>query len=228
MPADPPSLERPRHVAEEEAREYAMYALALSCGAGGLAHQVRNPLNAMVLQLALVAEKLSANSELASSCGGNLSKLRQQIGRVEDVLREYLDLAEPAAGPDLEAGRLVAGVAGLLAHEARRCRITLRSAASPARFSAAADGPRIQRIWTGMVWRALMETEDGGTVQLGSAPDGRAVVLAIDRPNGAPQPRLLWIREAAEEAARAMGGRLCEEEREARVRVELRLPGEER
>jgi hypothetical protein len=225
MVTDPPSLERPPSASEEEVREYAMHALALSCGAGGLAHQVRNPLNAMALQLALVAEKLGADSELARSCAGNLVKLREQIGRADEAVRRFLDAADPSPGSTLEAGSLVRVAAELLGHEARRCRISLQAVPGEAQLRARADGRRALRLWLGVAWRALTETPEGGVLRVSCSEEGGEVLLVVEHARRRPEGGLGWIGQAAREGARALGGVLEETQQGGVTRVALRLPG---
>jgi signal transduction histidine kinase len=209
MVAEPYILERAVDAAE--AREYAMHCLALACGAGGMAHQVRNPLNAMALQLALVAEKIGSSQDLAGSCADNLAKLLQQIERIDGAVRAYLEVARPEATAESEA---------------RRRRVALVFAPVPAPVSIRADGARVRRVWAGSVWRALAETAEGGAVVLGASSASGQALLSIAHPEGPPRAPLAWIGEATGEAAEALGGRLEESVQEGMVRLLLRLPGE--
>lgn len=222
--AEPDDAAVPRWVPSEEVRELAMHALALSAGAAGMAHRVRNPLNAMALQVALLGEKLGAGGDLASSCGGNLNKLREQIERIDEALISYLATADPDEADGTEASRLVERTAALLGHEARRRRVTLVTELAPVALPLDVDGPRVQRVWTGVVWRALVEAPEGGTVRLGSSSHAGEVWLTVSRVRGGGEPSLCWIGEAAAEAARAMGGSFEEGEQS----LTLRLPGGDR
>jgi len=207
--------------------EYALQAMALSCAAGGMAHQVKNPLNAMALQIALVAEKLGASPELATACAGHLAKLRDQIGRVDDAVRGYLEVADPSGGGSADVGRMVTVAAALFGHEARRRHVGLETVPGVALW-ARCEPARAQRLWSGLVWRALAETPEGGALRLSAAVDGAEVVLVLERTAAGGEPAPAWVSGAAAAAAAALGGRLVESTAAGTAVVSLRLPGEAR
>ncbi|MGC3998463.1 MAG: histidine kinase dimerization/phospho-acceptor domain-containing protein [Anaeromyxobacter sp.] len=92
----------------------------------GVAHDIKNPLNAMALQLALLTEKLSGAGEAAAQSGSHLGAIRGRIGRVNEVVRRFLDVTDPAAPLGYtNLGGLAADAAGLCGHDARRRQIEL-------------------------------------------------------------------------------------------------------
>ena len=106
--------------------------------AAGVAHDIKNPLNAMALQLALLADKLSPGDAGAASAT-HLAALRDQIVRVNEVVRRFLDVTDPSAPLGYtDVGALAADTASLFAHDARRRRIELHVDAAPARRGRAA------------------------------------------------------------------------------------------
>jgi signal transduction histidine kinase len=211
-----------------EAREHAMHGLALACAAGGMVHQVRNPLNAMALQLALLAEKLGGFPEVMEACAGNLGKLQDQIGRIDEAVRRYADAAEPAGGGAFDAGRLAAEAAALFAHEARRRHGSLEARVAASGLRARGDAARVARLWLGLVWRALEEAGEAGAVRLSAAAEGGEVALGLAYARAAPERAPAWMGEAAAAAARDLGGRLDETEAAGTARIWLRFPAEAR
>jgi signal transduction histidine kinase len=211
-----------------EAPELAMQGLALARAASGLAHQVRNPLNAMALQVALLGEKIAADAGLAASCAGTLAKLREQIGRVDGAMRAYLDAADRPAGTSFAPQRLLAEGVALFEHEARRRQVTLESEPPAPGRKAVGDPARVGRMWMGLVWRALEETGAGGFVRLRCRRREGEVALAVEwRDEGGRLP-FAWIAEAVAGSAPAVGARL-EEERAGNVAsAALWLPVEAR
>jgi len=219
--ATPPSL-----AAGE--RELAMHGLGLSAAAAGIAHEVRNPLNAIVLQLALVTDRIGAHPELAQACASHLAKVRDQIGRVDEVVRRFVDAADPAPGPWVEVQRLLRDAAVLFTHEARHRHLALAIGDAPCSLRARGDAPRVERLWVGLVLRAIVETSPGGSVRLSAAVEGREVVLCVEHGPVQPSASLAWIGAAVGDGARALGGRLEESRAGERARSELRLPTESR
>jgi signal transduction histidine kinase len=223
-----PTLETTPRVAAEDAREYALHGLALACAAGGMAHQVRNPLNAMALQLALLSDKIGTHRDLFDACAGNLARLQDQIGRVDDVVRRFVEAADPAGSSGLDAGRMVAESAALFGPEARRRHGAIEVRVAAPGLRARGDGARAARLWVGLVWRALEEAGEAGEVRLSALADGAEVVLSLEHPRAAPGRAPAWIAEAAAAAARALGGSLEETVADGIARVALRLPAEVR
>jgi signal transduction histidine kinase len=76
--------------------EHAARSQGLARLAAGLAHDIKNPLNAMALQLALLGEKLG-EGDLAASSASHLGALRDQITKVNEVVRRFCDVTDPAA-----------------------------------------------------------------------------------------------------------------------------------
>ncbi len=210
------------------AAEYAMQAVLLARLAGSLAHEVKNPLNAMALQLALLGDKVaSAGDGLGTACAGNLASLKNQIGRINDVVRRYLELADPAPATGLDAGMLLADAAHLFGHEARRRRIALVCEAVPGTVRAGADPTRAARLVLGVLWRAVTTTPDGGKLLVRAGVSGREALLALEHARGEPDPALAWIGEAVADGVRELGGRLEESADEGMVRVAIVLPRED-
>jgi signal transduction histidine kinase len=199
-----------------------MQSLALSRVASGVAHDVKNPLNAMVLQLALLSDKLGAADEpLASSCASHLASLKNQIGRVNEVVRRLADVTDPASGTGFDAGGLAADVVSLFSHESRRRQVTLVCEATAGSVQARGDAGRAARVLLGLVWRALSRSQ-GGRLIVRAAHDGDEASILLEHA-GETDPALAWIAEVAAAAALDMGGRLVRHREGVVERLELRL-----
>ncbi len=206
--------------------EYAMQAMALARLAGSVAHEVKNPLNAMALQLALLGDKIETSQALASACAGNLGSLKAQIGRINDVVRRFLDVADPTSAAGFDASSLLSDAANLFGHEARRRRIALACQAGPGTVRASGDAGRAARLLLGLLWSAVSSTPAGGKLVASVAATAREAVLSIEHTLGPPEPALAWVRDVVAEAAAAMGGRLEESSEGDTVRAALVLPKE--
>jgi signal transduction histidine kinase len=207
--------------------EYAMQAVALARLAGSVAHEVKNPLNAMALQLALLGDKIATESDaLATACAGNLGSLRNQIGRVNEVVRRFLEVADPPPSNGFDAGGLLADATNLFGHEARRRRVALVCEAQPDSLRASGDPARAARLLLGLLWRAIAATPQAGRLLARASPAGTEVVLALEHGRGEPDPSLAWVGAVVANAAREMGGRLEESTSGESARVALVLPRE--
>jgi len=213
----------------QERLEDACRAAALSRLAAGVAHDIKNPLNAMALQLALLSEKLTGQPEAGAAGGPHLASIREQIGRVNEVVRRYLDVADPGAPLGYtDLGRLLQDVGALLGHEARRRRIELVLEGPRAGPRTACDPGRVGRLVLVLVAGAMAGTPDGGRLEATLGAEGGEVVLRLVHAagDGAPDPG--YDSGVCAEAARALVGSLSEERNEGLARLALRLPGIER
>jgi len=213
----------------QECLEQSERSTALTRVIGGVAHDIKNPLNAMALQLAILSEKLSGEGEQAAATGPHLAALREQVGRVNEVLRRFLDVTDPGAPLGyVELGALLADVAGLFAHEARRRRIQL--VAEPPRGSArtAGDPARVGRLLLVLLAGAMAATPDGGRVEASvESEDGQGMVR-LSHAVGDGERESGYDRGVVAAAATALGATLTEREEEGVQRVLLRLPRIER
>jgi signal transduction histidine kinase len=224
-PAEAGALLLVRSARLQERLEHGHRSAALSRLISGMAHDIKNPLNAMALQLALLSEKLG----VGDASGPHLAALRDQVGRVNEVVRRFMDVTDPAAPLGYtELGALVADAGALFAHEARRRRIQLVLAPPHGVIRVAGDPARVGCLVLVLLASAMAGAPDGGRVEGGvDVEDGRAVfrlanaVADETSENG-------YETEVSAAAASALGGSLTERREEGVVRVVLRLPRSER
>ncbi len=209
--------------------EQALRSLGLGRLASGVAHDIKNPLNAMSLQVALLGEKLAQSPEASAAVTTHLTAVRDQIGRVNEVLRRFLDVADPGAPFGYtDLGALLADIASLFGHEGRRRRLTLSVDAQAGTVRTPVDPVRTGRLVLGLFARALAETPDGGRLVARADANGRSAVVAIEHTPGDPDSDLRYYSEVTSAAAKALGGEFSQDRRDDRVRLSLALPGFER
>jgi signal transduction histidine kinase len=209
--------------------EHSMRSHGLGRLAGGVAHDIKNPLNAMALQLALLGEKLSSSEDASAAAASHLGHLRDQIGRVNEIVRRLVDVAEPSAPLGYtDVGALLVDLGSLFAHEARRRRIELAVEAQPGTVGTSCDPARVGRIVLGVFARALAETPDGGRLAARAEARGPVAAIAVEHVAGASDPELRYYSEVAAAAAKALGGEFAQERRDGVERLSLALPRNER
>ncbi|HEY6100185.1 MAG TPA: histidine kinase dimerization/phospho-acceptor domain-containing protein [Anaeromyxobacter sp.] len=209
--------------------EHAMRSLGLGRLASGVAHDIKNPLNAMSLQVALLGEKLASSPESSAAAAPHVGAVRDQINRVNEVLRRFLDVADPGAPLGYtDLGALLGDIGALFAHEGRRRRLTLSVDAQPGSVRTSSDPSRAGRLVLGLFARALAETPDGGRLVARAENAERSAVIAIEHTPGEPDPDVAYYSEVAGAAAKALGGRFEQERRDGTVRLRIALPRAER
>jgi len=181
----------------------------------------------MALQVALLGEKVGAADEaLAASCAGHLTSLKNQIIRINEVMRRYVDVADPAPSSGFDAGSLLADAAQLFGHEARRRRIALLCEASSGAVHAAGDPVRTARLLLGLLWSAVSCTGDGGRLLARAFSTPREARLVLEHTRGVGEPGSAELRAVVAAGAAEMGGRLEESSEDDLVRAALVLPKE--
>jgi signal transduction histidine kinase len=213
----------------QDSLEHGERSAALSRVIAGVAHDIKNPLNAMALQVAILSEKLSGEEGQGGVTTPHLGALREQIGRVNEVVRRFLDVTDPGAPLGyIEVGVLVADVAGLFAHEARRRRIHLAVPAPHGAARAAGDPARVGRLLLLLLAGAVSATPDGGRVEVGVETDDGRAILRLSHAVGDGERESGYERDVVLAAASALGAELTEEREEGVRHLVLRLPRIER
>jgi len=162
--------------------------------AGGLAHEIRNPLNAMNMNVQMLQEELEDVPEESDRKQEYIDLLeinRREIMRLERLVSDFLAYARPQQlrTEPLDPTVLVNEVADFLEAEFRRRGVTLvrRVAAGLPRF-AADPGQLKQALINVMINAADAVTEQQGQVEISAFRDGedRLTLAVADNGGGIP------------------------------------------
>ncbi len=211
-------LEAKRREAEEMA--------ALGTLAAHLAHEIRNPLNSLNLNLELLEEDIGAGGEQAET---SLASTRKEVGRLAQLVSDFLTYARPTQlqRDVMQAEDLLVGVAEFLRAEAQARGVHLRVRAVE-RCWVSGDTAQLRQVLMNLTLNAVQAVEeltpDRRVVDLAAEANGHQVTLVVrDRGEGIPTEELQRVLEAfytrrrggtglglaiAERIARAHGGQL--------------------
>ncbi|BDG06405.1 sensor histidine kinase [Anaeromyxobacter oryzae] len=229
VPAGAGALLVTRSPRSAEWLEHAIRSQGLTRLAAGLAHDIKNPLNAMALQLALLTDKLSTAGDATAASASHLGALREQIGRVNEVVRRFLDVTDPSAPLGYtDLGALLADTASLFGHDARRRRIELIVEAPRGTVRTRCDPARVGRIVLGLVAQAMTETPEGGRLSVRAETLGEHATVRIEHVAGDPDPETGYYSEVIAAAVESLGGEVTGGRTGGTVHVILRLPRNER
>lgn len=111
---------------------------AISRLTGGVAHEIKNPLNAILLRLDLLRERLGAPEE---ELAGEIGILSKEVLRLDRVVKTFLDFSRPleVRFQDVDLAALAAEVADLMTPQARQLGIVVE-------FFAPAAGEVAERV----------------------------------------------------------------------------------
>ena len=184
-------LERRARIAEKLA--------AVGTLSAGLAHEIRNPLNAASLQMQLLERRVKRVSEDPQLLGP-IDTVQRELSRLSHLVEDFLRFARPA---DLhhrrfDAKALVEQVVGLLEPEADRDAIELRADLPREPIHVDGDRGKLQQVIINIVRNAIEALEDtGGTivVSLARAEDSMVLLRIRDDGPGIPDDIMLRIFE---------------------------------
>jgi signal transduction histidine kinase len=160
--------------------------------ASGLAHEVRNPLNSIGLQLSLLERRFSS---LAPGLAAEMQELtgiiRDEIRRLDALVGDFLLFAKTSRPHFRPVGldALVDEVIRLLRPEGRASGVTLRKVRGGAALpKIPMDDERIKQVLINLLRNAIEAMPDGGqvTVEVGRI-DGKARVVVRDNGPGLPE-----------------------------------------
>ena len=182
-------LRRSRRL-EEHAKEAERMAY-IGTLASGLAHEIRNPLNSLNLNMQLLQEEMG---DCAPTPSGPrlLGITRSEISRLERLVTDFLSYAKPRP-LDLEevtATELLEAAEAMVVAEARSrdARIEIEDRTGGVGFRV--DASQIRQLLLNLTHNALAATEDGSrepVVRLTAARHGGHVVITV-QDNGAGIP----------------------------------------
>lgn len=156
--------------------------------AGGLAHEIRNPLSTIRMNLELLSEDLSEHdSGHARRMLNRVSKLQSECLNLEGVLNAFLQFAK-AGELTLQAGSLndeVGEFLNFLAAEAADAGVELSAHLDANLPPVRMDRALIRQVLANLARNALQAMPEGGTLEfLTMVRDGEVVLEVIDTGEG--------------------------------------------
>jgi signal transduction histidine kinase len=138
---------------EERAREQAL----LDRVAAGLAHEIKNPLGALSLNVQLLEEELAASGQLSSASRARLAAISKDYHRLEDVVNNFLRYAanRRMSLSDVDVNDLVHELVTFVKPDLVRADATLDLALSEAPVMCRVDAPLLKQALLNVMLNAL-------------------------------------------------------------------------
>jgi signal transduction histidine kinase len=145
----------------------------------GIAHEVKNPLNAMVIHLELLRSKLQRISPAADDARPQLDILTSEIQRLDRVVQTFLDFTRPPRIRlrSLDVNQILEETIALAAPEAEARGSTVWRSFEPALPKIAGDADLLKQAFLNIVINGFQAMEHGGRLIVATAQDGAQDVL---------------------------------------------------
>ncbi len=164
----------------EQARQSAARASYVGLLASGLAHEIRNPLNAMNMNLQMLEEELHQDGKFGESEEAELlDSTKSEIKRLERLVNNFLTYARPAQ-PRFESKNLnvvVQEVIRLLDADFRQSGVELVADEEPLLPHVEVDEAQFKQALINLLVNARQVLKDGGVVTIRTRPGSRGEVV---------------------------------------------------
>jgi signal transduction histidine kinase len=147
----------------------------------GVAHEVKNPLNAMTIHLELLRQKLQ-DAQGDTGLTRHVTIIGGEIKRLDQVLADLIKFVRPEELQlqPLQAGDVIADVVRVIEPEARRASVTIRTDAGHNLPDITADSGMLQQALVNLALNACQAMPNGGTLEFRCRPvAGRRVEVAV-------------------------------------------------
>ncbi|MGB7160656.1 MAG: ATP-binding protein [Tepidisphaeraceae bacterium] len=166
---------------------------------GGLAHEIKNPLSTVQLNLQLLQEDLDSNHPSYQRLTSRLSTVHRETGRLREILDDFLRYAgriELDRKP-VDLNQMLEDLVDFFTPQAQVQRVQIRLKRHPAPVTADVDERLLKQAALNLMINAVQAMTGGGELMLSVAPRGRdAVIDVIDTGPGIAPDALAQIFQA--------------------------------
>jgi two-component system sensor kinase FixL len=189
-------------VTKRKEAERALRMAEVGTLASGLVHEVRNPLNAMRIQIAIIRDLLTERREDSiATASEQLRRLDHEVLRVEQLAKDFLDYGRPA--PDrpetVELGEVVQNVVRLVKPEFDALGMDIEVAAgTSARVPVFMDRNKLHQVLLNLAENAKHAMSQGGCLRIVCERHGirEARIQVCDSGCGIPAEKLGRVFDA--------------------------------
>jgi PAS domain S-box-containing protein len=224
-----------RDVTRHRQAERALRMAEVGKLASGLVHEIRNPLNAMRMQVAVIRGKLRQMTDGGEGLAAQiLESLDQEVLRIERLASEFLAYGRPVSdrAETIEPSAIVQDLAEFVRPElaGNGIEVVTEDAPEMAALRVKMDESKLRQVLLNLLENARQAMPEGGRLTLGCARDPRAGVKirVADSGGGIPPENLDRVFDAffsTKSAGTGLGLAIVKQTVEAaggRIRVDSR------
>ena len=162
---------------------------AISRLTGGVAHEIKNPLNSIALHLEVLRARIENRDAAAES---EIEVISREITRLDRVVKTFLDFNRPVdlSLIEIEAGQLVGEIAALTEPEARKSNIDMTVDTGPGGLILRADRDLLKQAVLNVVMNGIDAMRNGGRLRIEAKRTGADCVIGVVDQGGGIPPEL--------------------------------------
>jgi len=153
----------------------------------GVAHEVKNPINAIVVHLEVLRQKLK---EIDPDTRRHVDVISSEIQRLDRVVQTLVDFTRPVELRlnDMDVRKIVDDVGILASPAAERHNVVVEREPSPEPLPVRIDSDLVKQAVLNIVLNGVQAMPDGGTLRIASKREGEsAVIMVRDQGAGIPE-----------------------------------------
>jgi PAS domain S-box-containing protein len=156
----------------------------------GIAHEVKNPLNAMVIHLELLRSKLERIAPAGDDARPQLDIITSEIQRLDRVVQTFLDFTRPprVSLRPLDVNQILEETLALAAPEAEARGAKVERSFDTSLPRIAGDADLLKQAFLNIVINGLQAMESDGNLQVSTTRDTERTVLISIRDHGSGIP----------------------------------------
>lgn len=177
----------------------------------GLAHEVRNPLHALRLNLHTLKRAIGGQLLPEDQLIATIEESNDAIARLDALMRDFLQFADPSEGAreNVDVFQALRTTLTLLHENLRRAQIQVRSSLPTGSAMVSINPLRLKQLLLNMLTFARNRVEKGGHIEIGAVVDSRAVEVTVGDNGpailGEQQSRLFEPFQAPAETGSGLG-----------------------
>lgn len=167
-----------RRLQQELVQQEKMAAIGML--AGGVAHEINNPLGGILAFTQLLMREFQENDPIRS----DLEEIERAALRCKKIVQDLLDFSRVSSGREktaVEIGAIMEKVFGFLRREFMSLNLKLHTDIDPNLPPVFGDGNRLQQVFLNLLTNAAQAMPKGGliTVRASHDPENRRVIVEI-------------------------------------------------
>jgi len=154
---------------------------------GGLAHEIKNPLSIIKVNLKLVSEELTGQSENIIRAAKKIAVVRKETERLEEILEDFLHYVKKTElnSFSVDINQIVTDMIDFYSPQAVGHSITVRSNLADEPLICKADGDMLKQVLLNLFINAQQAMPGGGELMLRTQKNDRnAVIIVSDTGKG--------------------------------------------